>query len=306
MTPTLRQLRYLVALADAGHFGRAAEASAVTQSTLSTGIQDLEQILGTALVDRSRRQAALTPAGEEAVLRARRILADVEELASAMRAGRAPLSGPLRLGVIPTVAPFFLPRILPALRTSFPALKLFLREDQTLRLIEQLDAGRLDVLVLALPFEHPAIETLDLFTDPFRLCRRPEPHAPAPTVEALNPAQMLLLEDGHCLRDHVMTACRLAGRGTLNTFQATSLHTLVHMVDSGLGLTLVPQMALDAGILEPTGLEAVAFDGEDPARAIGLAWRKRSSRADEFAMLGEALRGAWADTATRDLTPRTG
>ncbi len=297
MIPTLKQLRYLVTLADMGHFGRAADACAVTQSTLSSGIQDLEATLDVRLVDRTRRQVALTPVGAEVVERARRLLSDAEDLVAVAQARRAPLSGSLRLGVIPTIAPFFLPRVLPVLRDRFADLKLFLREDQTARLIELLEANRLDVLILAFPYDHASLSVAHLFDDPFRLCRPQGTGAPAkPRLDSLNPADLLLLEDGHCLRDHILTACRVAGRGPLNTFQATSLHTLVHMVESGLGATLVPQMALESGILTGSTLEAVGFEDGDPARQIGLAWRRTSSRAAEYQLLAETLREAWERT----------
>ncbi len=302
--PTLRQLRYLVTLSEVRHFGRAAEACAVSQSALSAGIQDLEDTLQVTLVDRSRRQVALTPAGEETADRARRILADIHDLVQTAQSGRAPLTGPLHLGVIPTIAPFFLPRVLPGLRARFPDLQLFLREDQTERLIDRLEQGRLDVLVMAFPYAHPGIATLPLFEDAFRLCRTAAPTGPAPTLGGLNPADLLLLEDGHCLRDHVVAACRLSGRGPLNTFQATSLHTLVQMVENGLGATLVPEMAVNAGILSQTRLQAERFADAEPTREIGLAWRTPSARADEFTLLGQTLTDLWAQGAPIALEPR--
>jgi LysR family hydrogen peroxide-inducible transcriptional activator len=295
MTPTLRQLRYLVALEDHRHFGRAADHCAVTQSTLSAGIKDLEDLLSVSLVDRGRRQTALTPAGLETAQRARKLLQDAEELVLAASAARVPLSGPLSLGVIPTIAPFLLPRILPGLRAAFPSLKLFLREDQTLRLIDLIDAGRLDAAILAFPYEHPAIESYELFSDPFLLCNKSGDPIEPPKLQDLDPADLLLLEDGHCLRDHVLTSCKLSTRGPVNGFQATSLYTLIHMVESGLGATLVPQMAIDAGFLEGLNVSAMHFADAKPERKIGIAWRRGTGRADEYRLLGQTLARLWTE-----------
>ncbi|MCW5730967.1 MAG: hydrogen peroxide-inducible genes activator [Alphaproteobacteria bacterium] len=293
--PTLKQLRYLTALADAGHFGRAAEACHVGQSTLSAGIGELEEILGAALVDRTSRKVVFTPLGEATVKRARTILELAEDLAQAAQAAAEPLSGPLRLGVIPTIGPFLLPGLLPRLRQAFPKLQLYLREDLTHRLVADLESGRLDLALLALPCDCGAAATRPLFRDPFHLvCRADHPLAGLARIPAGRLARepLLLLEDGHCLRDQALAACRLAQAPARREVEATSLLTLVQMAGNGLGLTLVPEMALKAGILGGTDLVARPFDDEDGARIIGLAWRKGTRRAGEFELLARAMAGS--------------
>lgn len=298
--PTLRQWRYLVTLAENRHFGRAAEACFVTQSTLSAGIQELETQLGAPLVDRTKRKVVLTPLGEDLAGRARELLANAEDMVLLARAASAPLSGPLRLGVIPTISPFLLPRVLPNLRKRFPDLRLFLREDLTARLVDQLQAGKLDLLLLALPYEGAGLDTMTLFDDNFLVASRSD-HALAKRsgvkLNDLAEAPLLLLEDGHCLRDHALAACRLPPSPRRDGFAATSLHTLVQMVDSGLGVTLLPQLALDAGILRGTDVVARPL-AEDAARHIGLAWRRGTQRAKEFTLFGEALVAALRQSDT--------
>ncbi len=292
--PTVRQLRYLVALHEAGHFGRAAEACAVTQSTLSAGIQDLEALLGSPLADRSRRQVSLTPLGLQVAERAGGILVDLETLVADAKAPRLPLTGPLRIGVIPTVAPFLLPMVFGGLRERYPDLRPVLREDRTADLVDALEAGRLDVLLLALPFTLPGLAVEVLFDDPLMLCR-PEgatPPGPVPLAQ-VEETDLLLLEDGHCLRDQVLSACSLDRTQGLSPIQATSLHTLVPMLALGLGHTLIPSMAVEAGLLHGAGVEAVGFSDAGPVRQIALAWPARSARADEFQLLGVCLREAW-------------
>jgi LysR family hydrogen peroxide-inducible transcriptional activator len=289
--PTLRQLRYLVTLADHLNFTKAAEICAVTQSTLSAGIAEMEAQLDAALVDRSTRSVVFTPLGEETVARARAILQAAEDLAVAARAAAEPLTGTIRLGVIPTIGPFLLPRVLPALRERYPKLKLFLREEQTARLLHLLETGEIDVALLALPF--PGLgPTQLLFGDPFVLaCKAEDSLASkaAVTGEDLIARDLLLLEDGHCLREHALAACALDRTPQSEMVRATSLHTLVQMVDNGLGITLLPRLAIEGGILGGTALVTVPLAGNNPARGIGLTWRGGSRRADEFRMLGEIL-----------------
>ena len=305
-SPSLRQWQYLIALAENRHFGHAAEACFVTQSTLSAGIQELETQLDAALVDRTKRKVVLTPLGEELAGRARELLGQAEDMVLLARAASVPLSGPLRLGVIPTISPFLLPRVLPNLRRRFPDLKLFLREDLTARLIEQLQNGKLDLLLIALPYESGALDSMTLFDDDFLLaCRNDHPLAKrnAVKLDDLADAQLLLLEDGHCLRDHALAACRLPPSPRRDGFAATSLHTLVQMVDSGLGVTLLPRLALDAGILRGTDvITRPLSDGQKDggaARHIGLAWRRGTQRAKEFTLFGEALVAAMRQSETR-------
>jgi LysR family hydrogen peroxide-inducible transcriptional activator len=292
--PSLQQLRYLVSVADSGHFGRAAEACNVTQSTLSAGIKELEERLGAPLVERRGRRSLLTPLGEATVRRARVLLDDASALVDAARSAREPLTGSLRLGVIPTVSPYLLPRILPALRKRHPKLRLFLTEDQTLRLVERLDDGTLDLLLLALPFELPGLETLHLFDDAF-LFACPADHAlagakPLP-LDQLGKEPLLLLEDGHCLADQALAACRLADRRHQAPFSATSLPTLIQMVDNGIGVTLLPELAIAGGATEGTGITLRPLEGRPvPGRSIALAWRRSSPRAAEFKLLGAAIR----------------
>lgn len=290
--PSLRHLRHLIALHDHGHFGRAAEACHVTQSALSASIKDLETVLDVTLVDRARRRVVLTPMGVETASRARKIVKDVEELVDFTTALREPLSGTLRMGTIPTVGPYLLPRVLPGLREAYSRLKLYLVEDLTERLIESLHRGQLDVVMLALPYDCGAVETIVLFEDPFVVAvPRAHPLAKEGSVQAqrLWCEDLLLLRDGHCLRGHALSACRLADRRLTEGFEATSLPTLVQMVDNGLGTTLLPTLAVDAGLLLGTNLVTRPLLADEPAREIGLVWRRGAGRCDEFRLLANEL-----------------
>ncbi len=292
--PTLRQLRYLVALAEHRHFGRAADACFATQSTLSAGLQELESLLGVTLVERTKRKVLMTPLGDEVAARARELLRGAEDIADLACAHGRPLTGSLRLGVIPTIAPFLLPRALPGLRHLYPELKLALREDLTARLLERLVNGDLDAAVLALPYEAAEVEMEALFTDPFVLaCPPGHPLAALDTVGGgdLAGADLLLLEEGHCLRDHALAACSLPAPRRGEGILGTSLGTLVQMVASGMGVTLLPRLAVEAGILIGTDLVTRPLSGGG-SRLLGLAWRKSSARKDEFRLLGKALFGA--------------
>lgn len=291
--PTLRQLRYLIAVVDRGHFGRAAENCLVSQSTLSAAIQELEDLLGTRLLERGRRAVMPTPLGREVAERARALLKDAEDLVDVVRSSADPMNGPLRLGVIPTIGPFLIPRVMPDLRAAFPNLKLYLREDQTARLLERLESGDLDAAILALPYPLSDMESEEFADDPFWVVCPPDHRLcggaiAAPADVAME--ELLLLEDGHCLREHALSACALDGPPRNATFQGTSLHTLVQMVASGLGVTLLPQMALNAGMLRGLELAARPLGGSRPSRRIGLAWRKTSGRKETFRLLCEALR----------------
>jgi LysR family hydrogen peroxide-inducible transcriptional activator len=290
--PSPQQLRYLVALADQGHFGRAAAACAVTQSTLSAGIIQLERQLDAAILERgAHKRPVFTPLGLELVARARTALGALEAVRETAAAGRDPLSGPLRLGVIPTVGPFLLPRLMPALRDAFPRLRLWLREDLTERLVKGLEDGRLDLLLLALPCACGEAETLPIAADPF-LVALPAGHRLAGRervpVAALGAEPLLLLEDGHCLRGHALEACGLPAAAMGEGFAATSLHTLVQMVASGLGVTLLPRLAVEGGVLAGAAVELRPVEGE-AGRMLGLAWRPRSPRAAEFRGLAPAI-----------------
>lgn len=290
--PTLRQLGHLVALADARHFGRAAEASHVTQSTLSASIKELEEVLQASLVDRTKRRVVFTPLGTEIVERARKLLEQADEIARLARREGEPLSGTLRMGVIPTIGPFLLPAVLPQLRRAYPKLRLYLTEDLTARLIDQLHAGAIDVALLALPYDCGNVEERILFEDEFKLAApHDHPLAQAKSVRTrqLRSENLLLLKEGHCLRAHAMEACGLADPRQAEVVEATSLHTLVQMVDNGLGITLLPQLAIDGGILRGTRLSVIPFAGAPPMRTIGLVWRKGTGRREEFELLGAEI-----------------
>ena len=299
--PTLKQLRYLTALDEHKHFGRAALACHVSQSTLSAGLQELETLLGASLVERSNRSVVFTALGREIAARARVVLREAQELAELAAAAKEPLSGAIKLGVIPTIGPFLLPKVLPKLRKAYPKLKLYLNEDLTQRLVDELHAGTLDCVLLALPVEVGESEEMVLFDDPFELvCRKDDPLAAKTKLAAadLKDAPLLLLTDGHCLRDHALDACHLAHRSTGSDVTATSLHTLVEMAAGGLGITLIPEMALQAKLLKGSELVARPFAGGKPGRRIGLIWRKTSAREKEFRLLGNTIKDAYLAATT--------
>lgn len=293
--PTLKQLQYLVALQDHGHFGRAADASFVTQSTLSAGIRELETLIGVTLVERTRRVVRFTPLGDRIAEKARRVLREAEELGDLARAAGRPLSGEMRLSVIPTIAPFMLPRILPRLRQEYPDLKLFLREEPSGAACEGLQHGRTDCVLLALPYACGEVASQFLFEDRLFVAGPPGEIGVATSAmraDDIDETRLLLLEDGHCLKDHVLAACNRPELRAEATMLGTSLHTLVQMVDNGLGVTMLPEMALKAGILEHTGLTARPLDAANPARRIALVWRRASPREKDFQLLAEVLAGA--------------
>lgn len=293
--PTLRQLEFLCAVADNGSFSKAAEACHVTQPTLSAAVKEIEGLLGVQLIEREARGASLTQAGEAAVERARSILSDTADLVSAAQQAGAPLTGTFRLGAIPTIAPFLLPRTLKALRAAHPGLKLYLREDQTDRLLEGLRTRKLDAALIALPWEAPGVETMDLGDDEFMLVT-PSGHDLTGRTDLkssdLVEEDVLLLEDGHCLRDHALSICRLPSKRRGADVTATSLPTLVHMVAGGLGVSLLPKLAIDAGVTSGADVELRAFETPLIGRRIGIAWRTGSPRASEAKMIGEIVRGA--------------
>ncbi|HUO22816.1 MAG TPA: LysR substrate-binding domain-containing protein [Caulobacteraceae bacterium] len=296
MLPSLRQLQYLKLLAEHGSFSRAAEAAHVTQPTLSAGIHELERTLGAPVVDRARSGVILTAVGEDAVRRASDILARAEDMVQAAKSAGQPLTGRFRLGVIPTIAPFLLPKALPVLRERFPRLRLFLREDLTHRLLEQLKGGALDAALIALPYDVSGLDYETVGEDEL-LAMAPVGHPMMAAASA--PASMLqdgliLLEDGHCLRDQALEMCGLnpPKAAEEGLFAATSLHTLVQMVGSGLGVSLLPAMAVDAGLADNAPVAVRPLDQGHPSRRIVVAWRAGSSRAAEGRMLAEALKGA--------------
>ncbi len=290
--PTLRQLQFLAALRAEGSFVRAAEAIGVTQPTLSAGIKELEASLGAVLVERGRAGAALTPAGEQAAERAAGVLSEVEELIRAVPNAAKPFTGIFRLGAIPTIAPFLLPRLLPALKSQFPALRLHLREDLTGRLVEALRARQLDAALIALPYAAAGIETAAVWEDEF-LFLGPRGHPLAVrndlAPEHLDGEDVLLLEDGHCLRDHALSVCRAPLGSHAAEVSATSLHTLVQMVAGGLGVTLLPRLAADYGAAAGADVAIRPFATPVIGRSIGVAWRDKGPRAEEARMLADLL-----------------
>jgi len=293
--PTLKQLQYLVALKTHGHFGRAAEACFVTQSTLSAGIKELESLIGVTLVERTRRVVRFTPLGSRVAGKAQLILRETEELADMVRASGEPLAGELRMGVIPTIAPFLLPALLPRLRAQWPDLKLYLREETSQQACDALQRGQLDCVLLALPFACGEVDRAELFEDRFLIAFPPGAAEALPETvpaSAIDEENLLLLEDGHCLKDHALSACNRPELRAEAAMLGTSLHTLVQMVDNGLGTTLVPAMAVDAGILEGTRVVARRLDADHPSRRIALVWRKASPREKEFRLLADALKAA--------------
>ncbi len=284
----LRDLKYLVALADHRHFGKAAAASFVSQPTLSTQIRKLEDELGVALVERAPRKVMLTPAGREAAERARRIVAEIEQMKEAARRSRDPEAGTVRLGLFPTLGPYLLPHVIPGLRTRFPKLELLLVEDKSDQLLAQLADGRLDAALLALPVHDERLHAEFLFEEPFVLAvpeDNPLAKRSSLTMDELHDLQLLLLEDGHCLRDQALDVCHLAGASEKSEFRATSLETLRQMVAAGVGVTLLPALAVKPPVAPSPSIRLVPFRkdarGNLPNRRIALVWR-RSSAMDGF------------------------
>lgn len=296
MLPSLRQLQYLKLLAEHGSFSRAAEAAHVSQPALSTGIQELERILGSPVVERTRGAVILTAVGEEAVVRAEDVLARTEDMVEAARNAGKPLCGRFRLGVIPTIAPFLLPAKLPGLKTAYPDLRLFIREDLTPRLVAALKSGQLDAAVIALPYDTSGLRHARIgFDEIMGVAPSNHPLAEAETLKpgALDAADLILLEDGHCLRDQALTAFDLEPPRGEDVFAATSLHTLVQMVGSGLGVSFLPEMAVRAGLASTPSVAVRRIEGRrkgsPPSREIVVAWRAGSSRAAEARLLAEAM-----------------
>ena len=300
-SPTLKQLRYFLALTETGHFGRAADSCFVSQSAFSSAIAELENQLGTQLVDRTNRTVTITAIGQNIAVQARLCLRDVESLVEMARGECEPLCGELRLGVIPTIAPFLLPKALPRLRKKFPQLDLYLTEDQTQRIYGRLMDGELDVILLALPWEMRGVELESLFKDRFCLAYRDGTDRVDPDnyrFNRLNADSILLLEDGHCLRDHALAACKIRNTQKIQPFAASSLLTLVEMVDADLGITFLPEMSRGSSLLRNTRVR-LSDMGDRSYRTIGMAWRKGSRRGEEFRLLGHFLADSHlGDTST--------
>lgn len=291
----LKDLRYLVAVAEHKHFGKAAEACFVTQPTLSTQIKKLEEFLGVQLLERNSKQVMLTAVGERVVARARRVLHEVDDLVEMCRAARDPLAGELRIGFIPTIAPYLLPHLVPELRRRLPQLKILLYEDQTARLVERLHRGEIDAGLMAVPVEAYGLEHWELFSEPF-IVAMPSEHPLSQREELelddLRDQHVLLLDEGHCLRDQALDICNRVGVREQHAFRATSMETLRQMVASGAGMTLLPALAAEANASVPnSGAVALRpFKKPQPMRRMAIYWRRSSARMEAVKAVGEVMR----------------
>jgi LysR family hydrogen peroxide-inducible transcriptional activator len=302
---TLRQLRYLEALAQHRHFGRAAEACAVTQPALSMQIRDLEQELEVELVERRAGTVALTEIGQEVARRGERVLAATRDLVDFARHRGRILSGGLKLGVIPSLAPYVLPKVLPVLQARYPDLRIELRETQTRTLVDELMSGDLDLILLALPLPESEIETIGLFEDSFLLAvpaDDPLPETARVTAEQIDRARLILLEEGHCLRDQALAYCGGPRTDSALGLGATSLATVMQMVANGYGVTLVPEVALDVEVRDER-VKLLRFAGAEPGRTVGLGWRRTSPRKVDFIALGQLVVEALGVAARKQAAP---
>jgi len=293
--PTVKQLRYLVALAEHRHFGKAAKSCFISQSGFSIAIKELEEILQAQLVDRTNKSVTITPLGRQVVAKARLCLQEIETLVEIPVGRQSPLLGKLVLGVIPTIAPYLLPLILKGIREEFPALKLYFKEQTTQLIYDELIAGYIDLMLVALPYEFKHVEVMPLFKDHFMLACHPQTKwlcKQNNVIDQLEEDSVLLLEDGHCLRGHALSACKLLHTNKVNQFAATSLYTLLHMVENDLGVTFIPEMAKQSTQLLGSQIEVRKLN-EDSYREIGLVWRKNSSQSEEFRLLGEFIRKSY-------------
>jgi LysR family hydrogen peroxide-inducible transcriptional activator len=286
---SFKQLRYFEALARHGHFGRAASACAISQPALSMQIKELEEVLGAVLIERGARQVRLTPFGEEAALHVRDILRAVDELGDLARASRDRLAGRLRIGMIPTIAPYLLPTVIGNLAQVHPELDIHVREAVTSKLIEELEEGRLDTAIVALPVSEPSLAEVPLFSETFLLVRPgDQAGTPVPSAEALRGMRLLLLEEGHCFREQALSFCAMQDASPREVLDASSLSTLVQMVGAGLGVTLIPEMAVPLET-RSAAVSVARFDDPQPSRTIGMIWRRASPLAGRIQMLSEAV-----------------
>ena len=290
--PSMRQLRYLLAVGQYLNFTKAAEHCFVSQSTLSAGLKELEDSLGVQLIERDRQNVSVTPVGFEMIHRAKQLLASAEDMVEYAKTASQAMTGTIRLGAIPTIAPFVLPQILPEIRERYPELKIALREDLSANLVQKIHEHQLDFAIIALPYETEGLLVKELYGDEFWLAA--QPHDPAlagktVTVPVKMAGRLLLLEEGHCLREHSLRACRRSETASIEGLEATSLLTLVQMVDSGLGIALLPEMAIKGGILKNTHLLAKPLDAPAPKRGIALIARQTTSRIDEFMAIAKVM-----------------
>ncbi len=293
--PTIKQLRYLIALEKHQHFGQAARSCAISQSAFSIAIKDLESLLQVQLVDRTSKSVTITPIGRQIVNKARTCIDELETLTKIPTKSQLPLSGKFVLGIIPTIAPYLLPNIYPDIQTKFPALKLFLKEHTTQHLYDELMTGDIDLMLVALPYAFKHVEILPLFKDRFLLAchsRTKWLNEEDELLDQIREDSVLLLEEGHCLREHTLSACHLLHSDKVNQFSATSLQTLVHMVNNDLGVTFIPEMAKQSTLRSGFDIEVHELK-EDSYREIGLVWRKNSHHSDEFRTLGHIIRNSY-------------
>ncbi|MGH1457155.1 MAG: hydrogen peroxide-inducible genes activator [Alphaproteobacteria bacterium] len=297
--PTIRQMEYIVALDDKKSFIDAAERCNVTQSTISAGIKELETILEQPLFIRGRKNITLTALGEETAERARQILNATDRIISRAQESKSPLSSTLRLGIIPTIAPYFLPEILPRLQKDFPKLELEIYEDFSDRIGEKLRQGTIDVAIMAFPYDMEDIEIIEFFEEPFFLAcpKGKEPAGMVMDAKNLDFGALLLLEDGHCLTDHALSACDLQKSSRRKAYSASSLPTLIEMVNHGLGITLLPDMAVKAGNL-PKNIDIHPFRSPTPGRKIGLARKENSPKYQDTQMLYHTIMDYLKSTST--------
>jgi LysR family hydrogen peroxide-inducible transcriptional activator len=287
--PTTRQLQYLSALRKYNHFGKAAKSCFVSQSAFSTAIKELETQLDISLVDRTNRSVVFTPAGKVIESQARRALSILDELIDLAKSVSEPFSGIMRIGIIPTIAPYLLPKLLPALQENYPKLRLYIREGQSQAIYDQLIIGELDLVLYAQPFSMPHVDSLPLSMDLFHFAY--QKNNGDIDFNALDPESLLLLEDGHCLREHALASCNLKDQNHVSQYSANTLHTLVQMVNSNLGVTILPDMAMDYLGLNKTNIETQAL-AKKYHRTIALAWREGSSRFEEFNSIAITIREA--------------
>jgi LysR family hydrogen peroxide-inducible transcriptional activator len=290
--PTTKQLRYFVALERLGHFGRAANACFVSQSAFSVAIRELETVLGTQLVDRTNKQVTVTSTGRRIADQARLCLGDLQQLVDMASESRKPLSGILTLGVIPTIAPFLLPKFLPQIRREYPDLKVYIHEGKTEEIYGRLMDGQLDLVLIALPYPLRSVETMPLFKDRFLLACRDKTELIDPdhfTINRVTADSVLLLEDGHCLRDHALEACHIRNLDAVNQFAASSLFTLIEMIDNDLGITFLPELAANSALVSRTRIKTYPM-AKKSYREIALGWRKGTARSDEFRTLGTLIK----------------
>lgn len=299
---SLRQLRYFDALARHTHFGRAAASCAISQPALSMQIKELEEALGTVLIERAARQVRLTRSGEEMAARVRAILRSIDELGDFARASQGRLAGRLRIGMIPTIAPYLLPSVMGTLSRLHPELDVHVREATTQRLIDELADGRIDTAILALPVAEPSLTEVPLFSERFLLVQPKGDRKPPPAAEALREMRLLLLEEGHCFRDQALSFCNAHASGPRELLDASSLSTLVQMVSAGMGVTLIPEMAVSVET-RSAAVAVTRFSGPQPSRTVGMIWRRTSPLAAQLMQLSEVIARSAADLRTKPRRP---